>query len=122
MVLPSWSPDCSEIVFSSSRTGSPHLYVIGADGTGERALTSGTWGDRQPTWSSSGPIAFVSDRFGQNDLFTMDEDGSGLTRLTTNPGSDRDPSWGPGGTRIAFISDRSGIYQVYTMGTRREGS
>jgi Tol biopolymer transport system component len=40
----------------------------------------------------------------------------GLVRLTTDPGYDRDPAWSPDGERIAFVSDRSGTDEVYSIG------
>lgn len=37
---PSWSPDGTQVVFVSRRDGPWRLYLIDADGTGERALTT----------------------------------------------------------------------------------
>ena len=39
----------------------------------------------------------------------------GLVRLTTDPGRDQDPAWSPDGQRIAFVSDRSGRDEVYSI-------
>ncbi len=37
---PSWSPDCSQIVFSSDRSGPlSDVWIINADGSGLRKLT-----------------------------------------------------------------------------------
>lgn len=37
------------------------------------------------------------------------------TRLTTNSSNDIHPAWSPDGTLLAFVSDRSGKPQIYTM-------
>ena len=33
---PTWSPTGTQVAFTSDRTGSPQIYVIGSDGTGLR--------------------------------------------------------------------------------------
>ena len=44
-------------------------------------------------------------------------DGTEPKRLTENRDLDNFPVWSPGGTRIAFISDRDRLYNLYTMAT-----
>ena len=58
-VQPAWSPDGKQIAFVSAREGTPHVYVMDADGTGTRRLTDSDQEDDHPTWSSDGTrIAF----------------------------------------------------------------
>src|SRR5205085_1109713 len=45
---PAWSPDARSIAFVSRRDGYSHIYVMRADGTGTRRLTSGTEDDARP--------------------------------------------------------------------------
>jgi Tol biopolymer transport system component len=45
----------------------------------------------------------------------MNSDGSNVVRLTTNTASDSDPNWSPDGTKLAFVSDRSGNFEIYSM-------
>src|SRR5438270_13165820 len=49
---PTWSPDNRRIAFESNRDGAFHLYVMNADGSDQRPLTSGSDDDRHPAWSS----------------------------------------------------------------------
>jgi tricorn protease len=41
--------------------------------------------------------------------------GGAPTRLTTNAAPDRNPTWSPDGSKIGFMSKRSGQYQIWTM-------
>jgi TolB protein len=65
-------------------------------------------GDRS---SLSGRIAFGN----HDDVWTINADGTDLTRLTHSPGYQFDPSWSPGGTQIAFRSERSDEPEIWVM-------
>lgn len=54
------------------------------------------------------------------EIWTANPDGSDLRRLTSNTASDTDPTWSPDGRWIAFVSDRTGVDQVFVM--RADGS
>ncbi len=61
-VEPAWSPDGEQIAFASRRDGRSHIYVMSADGSGTRQLTSGKHDDTAPAWSPDGKwIAFARD-------------------------------------------------------------
>jgi Tol biopolymer transport system component len=50
------------------------------------------------------------------ELFTINANGSNQTRLTNNRGvHDGDPAFSPDGRKIAFESDRSGNFDIFTM-------
>ncbi len=48
---PSWSPDGYYIAFSSTRTGSAHIWMSTADGAYQVQLTKGGGGYTNPVWS-----------------------------------------------------------------------
>jgi TolB protein len=107
------------------------VYLMDADGSGLRNLTSGPGRESDPAWSPDGApggrrIAFVSDRDGNEEIYVMAVPdgpatvGSGLTRLTYDPGDDLHPAWSPDGECIAFLSHRNGAYGIYLA--RPDGS
>jgi dipeptidyl aminopeptidase/acylaminoacyl peptidase len=52
-------------------------------------------------------------------IWTFALDGSAARQLTRGPGQDMSPQWSPDGSRLAFISTRTGSSQVYLI--EREG-
>lgn len=118
-VEPAWSPDASQIAFSSGRSGTFDLFVMDADGTGTRRLTSGKQDDSHPTWSSDGGrLAFERD----GDIYVIGVDGSGLRRISDTTVEEREPSWSPDGTSIAFVRRTPGtaVRELWLM--RPDGS
>jgi Tol biopolymer transport system component len=97
-----------------SRSG--EIYVINADGSGQRRLTRNRAKDIAPVGSPDGRrIAFASDRDGNFELYVMAANGSRPRRLTWNAGVDADPTWSPDGRRIAFESKRGESSEIYVM-------
>lgn len=128
-----WSPDGSRFVFVRAVGAGSALFVMDADGTDVRRLTTPVRTpeglrsmDLAPAWSPDGRrVAFVSNRTGgEGEVFRIDADGSGLRRLTRTAAhvSDHNPTWSPDGRWIWFDSDRPGYMnrEIYRM--RPDGS
>ena len=118
-VEPAWSPDASQIAFSSARSGSFDLFVMDADGTDTRRLTSGKQDDSHPTWSSDGArLAFER----EGDIYVTGVDGSGLRRISETTVEEREPSWSPDGSLIAYVQRTPGtaVRELWLM--RPDGS
>jgi Tol biopolymer transport system component len=109
-----WSPDGTRIAFTRCRR-TCDVYVINADGMGERRLTNGEQpGEESPTWSPDGRrIAFVD----INGLFVMDAEGGAWQPLTNGPADDANPAWSPTAPVIAFDGSR-GLFDgdIYVVG------
>jgi TolB protein len=59
---------------------------------------------------------------GNNEIFVEDLTVHKTKRLTTDSHHDFHPAWSPDGSQIAFVSDRSGKRQIYTMNSSAGGS
>jgi len=79
----SWSPDGRKIAFA--RNGSSHVYVMNADGSGVRRLTSrpGSWVVFAGAWSPDGRKLALAAWGPRNvEIYVMNADGSGQPRVT----------------------------------------
>jgi Tol biopolymer transport system component len=114
-----WSPDGTQIAFSSNRDGSLDIFVMNADGSDMRRIVDTGLNDYFPEWSPDGAqIAFFAANWPsvRQDIFTVNADGTGLLNLTNTPGVvDENPLWSPDGSQIIFQSDRDKKFQIYVM-------
>lgn len=91
------------IAFHSARDGNFEVYVMNADGSGQRRLTDDPAEDSAPSISPDGSaIVFISNRTGNFELYAMGVDRSNLTRLTATDADEAFPSWTPDGERVVF--------------------
>jgi TolB protein len=116
---PAWSPDGKTIAFARY-TGSGAIWLIDADGSNERQLTTPRGeGDIQPDWSPDGRWIAFSRATGpfRHDIFVVRPDGTGLRRLTRHTRGNSSPVWSPDGKRIVFASTRADrdLADIYVM-------
>jgi TolB protein len=131
-----YSPDQKLIAFArADSTRQLQVWVMNADGSGERQLTrfSAEEGSPQwPAWSADGTkLAIQSGRYNRQaptentaHIWVIDVKSGGATRLNPHntPYLDETPSWFPDGKRIAFQSDRSGRMEVWIMNADGTGA
>ena len=116
---PAWSPNGTKIAFSSRRSGNFDVYVMNADGTGTKRLTSARGQETHPTWSSSGrTIAFERD----SDIYVMNADGSNARRISDSQVDESEPAWSPDGAWIAYVRRAPGTSVAELWIMRPDGS
>jgi TolB protein len=136
---PAWSPDGSQIAFMAPEPGAGgtnpdyNIFVMDADGSHVRRLTTATGEDGWPAWSPDGTqIVFSSGRddcaisnatdcrttgdIGPwEDVWIMSADGTNERRLTSEFGQFF--AWSPDGSEILLTGDRP--YLIRPDGTGR---
>jgi Tol biopolymer transport system component len=112
---PRWSPDGSQIVFTSNRDGLWQVYVMEANGANQTNLSNSGVDDYEPEFSPDGTkIVFASNRDGDADIFVMDSTGTNQNPITVNAFANWSPSWAPDGTRIVYYGNPAGDAHIYT--------
>jgi Tol biopolymer transport system component len=112
-----WSPDGQRLAvagYISDTTWSIYVYEITTSGLIRLTNTDGVW-DSDPSWSADGSkIAFTRtylDSNNHNEIWMMNPDGSHQQSLGINGFAS---DWSPDGTRLVYISNKSGNYEIYT--------
>jgi Tol biopolymer transport system component len=125
VTTPAWSPDGSKLVFTGYDGGLSDLFVVDRNGTNLKRLTNDKFADLHPAWSPDGKtIAFTTDRGPQTDFTTLRfgnyrlalyhlDNGSIEPLKGMEAGKNADPQWSPDGKSIAYISDRSGVSNIF---------
>ena len=133
-----WSPDGQHIAFSGLKDGASDLFIYSIKTKEVTQLTYDLFSDTRPSWSPDGSeIAFVSDRgsylmtgnilpgspfarkildthdFRSTDIYTINVESGKLNRITDSPGSEDSPSYANTVPKLAYTSDRSGIWNIY---------
>lgn len=115
----SWTPDGS-IVYVSTLSGNQDIWLMNADGSGQKQLTFDRSADFDPTVSPDGRhVVFVSERSGKNKLWRIDIDGGNPTQLTGGAAVDFLPDYSPDGRWVVYASDDTrgaGLWRIPSAG------
>jgi TolB protein len=114
-----WSPDGDEIYVYLRDAENPDasIWAVSVTGEGRRQLTFE--GEEVPRYADLSPdgslLAVVWCEGRACDLWVMPSAGGNRVQITSHPDYDDGPSWSPDGKRIAFISTRSGNFDIWTV-------
>ena len=115
---PAWDRAGQRMAYMEFWSGHGQLFVQDAATGRRRAVTNGTTLDFTPAFSPDGKTMVFSRAIEEGtDVYTINiKDNCCLQRLTVGRFSDNlSPTFSPDGQRIAFISTRSGLPQLYVM-------
>src|SRR5262245_59138796 len=108
---PQISPDGSKVVYvleTADRiadTFYTNLWIVGADGSDPRPISTGQHKDSLPRWSPDGTrLAYVSTKAGKPQIFIRWMDTGQEARITELETAPTTLSWAPDGQSLAFVN------------------
>ena len=117
---PIWTPDGSRVTFQSTRDGQrQNLYWVRADGSGAiERLTTSDYPQVPTDWTPDGKtlVFYHVDPPTGYDILTVDlAHGHVVKPLIVTPFNEHTSKLSPNGRFIAFISNRTGRFEVYVQ-------
>jgi Tol biopolymer transport system component len=113
---PRWSPDGQSVAYYAYRSGAREIWVQSLAGGPARQLTRGGKITVWPVWSPDGrQIAFTQGVASIDYTLSIVPVDGGDARSLTPDGDHRDPEFSPDGRWLTFVSNRSGVDQIWRM-------
>ncbi|MBN2365935.1 MAG: hypothetical protein EH225_07995, partial [Calditrichaeota bacterium] len=129
----SWSPKGDKIAFVGNNNEKSDIFLFDLKTREITPVTDDVFTDDQPSWSPDGRyIVFVSDRghytsdeqlpeyfrmsdydYTFRDIYIADLETGEINRFTNTPWEESFPKFTPDGKNLLFISDESGINNIY---------
>jgi len=128
---PVWHPMNNKIAFIGYNNFASDIFIYDLDNDILEQVTNDIFSDIQVTWNPDGSsLLIVSDRgdyisknnidiislpsfsFNNYDIYQLDQNYN-INRLTDTPYNEVYPKYSPDGENIAYISDQSGINNIY---------
>ncbi|OUW61721.1 MAG: hypothetical protein CBD58_02850 [bacterium TMED198] len=125
---PCWSPKKDAIAFIGNNGSSSDIYLYDLERDSLSSITNDFYSNDQISWTADGSnILFISDRGSynnlnstrykddifQDDIYIVNIDNRKIQRLTDTPYNESYPIMNYNGDIISFISDESGINNIY---------
>lgn len=141
LITPTWSPDGKKIAFSALEGHKRDIFIYYLEEDSVVQVTNDRFDDLSPSWlSNSEGLVFSSDRtdpqiessendnilysepaslhpgdfdYGKYNIFKVDLNSSEISYIDVGPGENKSPRVAPSGDKIAFVSNRNGIDNIY---------
>ncbi|MCL5429355.1 MAG: hypothetical protein M1347_06115 [Chloroflexi bacterium] len=122
-IHPALSPDGQRIAFASNRGGAWDLYTLELLTGNVTQIIDDAEYDGHPSWSPDGAwLAYEHYADGDLEIFIQPLDSSvDPVRISAGNGADYAPAWRPSAQQLAFVSDRSGIPQIWLVDLEQNG-
>jgi TolB protein len=123
----SWSPDGSQLAFTLfNEPGPTQIALLPVGGTGRqvgRVLTDLAGGALDPAWAPDGTWLAFAGRDGYVvETYAVQPDGTSVTKLTSDGVLARSPAWSPDGRHVAYLSNKTGYFEVWVVDIQVDGS
>ena len=108
-----WTPDGKEVIYAANRDGAAGLWRVGLEGGDPRWVALGTDGGEiaGPSVGRTGGLAFAR-QLVRSQIVEVGADGAEQA-VVPSTRDDRQPTVAPDGSRVAFVSTRSGSHEVW---------
>jgi len=122
-----WSPDGSQLAITLfNEPGPTQIALLPIGGTGRqlgRVLTDLVGGALDPAWSPDGSWLAFAGRDGYAvETYAAHPDGTAVTKLTSDGLLARSPAWSPDGRHIAYLSNKTGYYEIWMVDVQADGT
>jgi uncharacterized protein YjdB len=115
-VSASFAPDATHIAYVATGDGNPELYVMNADGSEPRRLTTTGSAEASPQWTPDGrQIVYAVVQGRATEIWIVNADGSEARALNPGGGSSDQPAVSPDGRTIAYRSTERGNRDIFLM-------
>ncbi len=115
-ILPRWSPNKEEILFTSFKNGNPDLALFNISSGKSKMISARRGLNTSASFSPDGKsIVATLSIDGRSQLYLLDHDGKMIRCLSKSKSDETSASFSADGRKIIFVSDRAGSPQIYMM-------
>ncbi len=107
---PMWSPNGSQLLFTSDQSGNREVFSMAASGSNRKNLTNRANNDDQARWSPDGTQIALTQL---SQVWIAADDGANLHSVTATVFAS--PIWSSDGQQIFFVKDPAGAGQLFVM-------